>query len=229
MRYVATGRIMPERTAVSFPRVQIRLGDRATAIVSADSSQVTVILDDPSADEQVRAWIVASHVATDIATAIGFAKGCGYSVEITQVVDENNVAHVFGVKPEGLEFTPYGPIIDRALQLGAENLCFRLALRDYARAITDVTDCATYCYRAIEAIHHGFPSWAEMHEALGTNEAAIKTQIKDYADTVRHGNWVAAKETTSSTRFAMLTLTRDILAKYLDYARPQPPAVVAGP
>jgi hypothetical protein len=59
-----------------------------------------------------------------------------------------------------------------------------------------------------------------MHEALGTNKEIIDRTVKDYADPIRHGNWINAKATTSQMRWDMLSLTRKILLSYLDLKRP---------
>ena len=78
---------------------------------------------------------------------------------------------------------------------GGRDVFFRLAVRDYLRAINVVGDCATYCYRAIEGINSAFvfkigsDRWDDMHTALGTDRTAITSTIKDYADPIRHGNW----------------------------------------
>jgi hypothetical protein len=180
----------------------------------------------PQLDGWIAAQIAAEHFAYMIVSAVGFALGSGYSVEVIQVIEEDGTPHVFGVRPGTLEFDPHGPILNRALQLAAENLFFRLALRDYVRAITDTTDCATYCYRAIESIKSAFvsqtgiDSWDAMHAALGTDRATIENRVKNFADPVRHGNWIRAPSTTSATRLDMLSCTREVLAKYLDHAKP---------
>jgi hypothetical protein len=158
--------------------------------------------------------------------------GSGYSVEILQVTEPDGTPHVFGVRPmvdtpgETLGFTSHLPVFNRAFRLSGRDVFFRLAVRDYLRAITVVADCASYCYRAIEGIKSAFvfktgiDRWDDMHSALGTNRTAITSIIKDYADPVRHGNWVNAKPTNKHERWKMLMLTREILAKYLDYAEP---------
>jgi hypothetical protein len=183
-------------------------------------------LDDPKIDGYTTAFVNAEHFAQIVASALGFSLGSGYSVEVIQVIEETGRSHVFGVRPEGLKFEHYEPIFQRVFELASVNLFFRLALRDYIRAITDTTDCATHCFRAIEAIKSAFEfqtrlkGWADMHAALGTEEETITKVVKVYADPVRHGNWAAAKATDTSTRMQMLSLTRDILNRYLDYARP---------
>jgi hypothetical protein len=59
---------------------------------------------------------------------------------------------VFGARPGNLHFEPSDLVLVAAANFAAKDLFFRLALRDYARAITDVMDCALYCYRAIESV-----------------------------------------------------------------------------
>ena len=203
-----------------------------TAIATCDASQVTIALDVPNIDGWIAAHIVASDVANILIGALGFSLGSGYSTEIVQILEEDGTPHVFGVRPTGetpdqtLGVDPQISAFNRAFRLSGRDVFFRLALRDYLRAITDVTDCATYCYRAIEGIKSAFASktgldrWDDMHDALGTKRNEIKSTVKNYADAVRHGNWVNAKTTNKFERWKMLSLTRDILVKYLDYAEP---------
>jgi hypothetical protein len=121
---------------------------------------------------------------------------------------------------------PHIEVFNRAFRLAGRNIFFRLALRDYLQAITDVTDCATYCYRAVESIKAVFVQktgnnrWDDMHAALGTDRNAITSTIKDFADPIRHGSWVNAKPTDKFKRWDMLELTRDILIKYLNHEEP---------
>lgn len=232
MKYICTGRVHPERADVSFSRVEMKFEGEGTAVASCDASQVTVVLDVSSIDGWIAAQIMADDVANILVGSLGFSLGSGYSVELIQVTEENGTPHVFGVRPQGgkpgqtLGIDPHIPAFNRAFRLSGRDVFFRLALRDYLRAITDVTDCATYCYRAIEGIKSAFvfktglDGWDDMHATLGTERDAITTTVKQYADAVRHGNWVNAKPTNKLERWKMLSLTRDILVKYLDYAEP---------
>ena len=103
---------------------------------------------------------------------------------------------------------------------------YRLAIRDYLQAINDMSDCVTYCFRAVESIKSSFSfrsgndSWDEMLDALGTDRATITSVIKDFSGPVRHGNWVNAKRTDKFIRWRMLELTKQILRKYLDVEQP---------
>ncbi|MCJ7600238.1 MAG: hypothetical protein MUO63_01905 [Desulfobulbaceae bacterium] len=232
MKYICTGRVHPERADVSFSRIELKFDGEGTAVASCDASQLTVVLDVASIDGWIAAQIMADDVANIFVGALGFSLGSGYSVELIQVTEEDGTPHVFGVRPEGerpgqtLGIDPYIPAFNRAFRLSGRDVFFRLALRDYLRAITDVTDCATYCYRAIEGIKSAFvfktgtDRWDDMHATLGTERDVITSTVKEYADAVRHGNWVNAKPTNKHERWKMLSLTRDILVKYLDYAEP---------
>ena len=232
MKYICTGRVHPERADISFGRIEMKVAGEHDAISSCDASQVTVVLNADAVDGWISAQILAADVANLVVGALGFSLGSGYSVEVLQVTEPDGTPHVFGVRPTGeapgqtLGFDPHIPAFNRAIRLSGRDVFFRLALRDYLRAITVVTDCATYCYRAIEGIKAAFvfktgiDRWDEMHSALGTDRATITTIVKDYADAVRHGNWVNAKPTNRHERWKMLSLTREILAKYMDYAEP---------
>lgn len=232
MRYIVTGRVNPERADIRFSTIEWQVPNDGRVIAHCDSSQITICLELSSIDGWASAYITAEHFAIIIVGALGFALGSGYSVELIQVTEENGTPHVFGVRPKGptpeqtLGFDPDGPVLNRALQLANANVFFRLALRDYLRAIADPTDCATYCFRAIEGLKSAFVSrtgkdrWDEMHVALGTDRETIDSTIKNFADPVRHGNWINAKSTDGETRWKMLLLTRDILRKYLDHEAP---------
>jgi hypothetical protein len=197
-------------------------------IATRTSGQLSIALDVPTLDGYASAYIAAESFGQIIVSALGFSLGSGYAIEIIQVFEEDGSPHVFGVRHEELIYDPYIDIFGQAFRLASEDVFFRLALRDYVRAINDFTDCAAYCYRAIEAIQSSFAfrdnrkeGWAEMHAALGTDRDSIERQVKDYADPIRNGNWAAAKPTTGAVRTAMLVVTRDVLRRYLDHARLQ--------
>lgn len=232
MRYICTGRVHPERADISFGRIEWQIPDDGRVVAQCEASQISILLELSSIDSWITACIAAEHFAHIVVGALGFSLGSDYSVEVIQVTEEDGSSHVFGVRPTGdtpdqtLGFQPHGPVFTRALSLANRDLFFRLALRDFLRAINDTTDCATYCYRAIESIKSAFvfktdvDRWQDLHDALGTDRASIKRTVKDYADPLRHGNWVAAKQTDGATRWKMLLLTRNILLKYLEREEP---------
>jgi hypothetical protein len=234
MRYIATGRVHPERADIRFGPIQWTFEKGGRVAVSCDASQLTVMLELDDVDGWRTACIRAEQYAQVVVGALGFALGSGYSVEIVQVTEADGTPHVFGVRPTGasvtdtLGFQLHDGIFERAVRLAAQDVYFRLALRDYLRAITDAIDCATYCYRAIEAIKSsmalkaGSDSWQAMHDALGTDRSTIERTVKDWADPVRHGNWASARPTNGQERWAMLKLVREILTKYMDHVGSPP-------
>ena len=209
------------------------VGGNGRAVLSCDSSQITISLDVPDVDGWITALVRAEDLSSVIVGSLGFSLGSGYSVELIQVTEEDGTPHVWGVRPdnpgrpgETLGFNPHLDVFNRALRLAGRNIFFRLAVRDYLQAINETGDCATYCYRAIESIKSSFvlksghDRWDEMHAALGTDRPTITAVVKDYADPVRHGNWMSAKQTDRNIRWRMLELTRDILRRYLDLEQP---------
>ncbi|MBL1262634.1 hypothetical protein [Candidatus Methylomicrobium oryzae] len=235
MRYVITGRVHPESDDIWFGPIEwkTQIPYSGRVIVQCESSQVTIFLDLSAINDYGTAHHTAEHFAITIIGALGFSLGSGYSVELIQVIEEDGTPHVLGVRPmtedappQTLGFSPHDPIFERAFKLANENIFFRLALRDFLRAINDTTDRATYCYRAIESIKSAFvfktgkDRWDDMHRALGTNHTTIRAKVKNFADPVQHGNWINTPETPEKDQWNMLLLTRDILQKYLDYELP---------
>ena len=234
-KYFVTGRVQPERANISFGPVTMTLDGGGTVVASCDASQITVLLDIPTLDGWITAKLAADDFANVVIGALGFSLGSGYWVELIQVTEEDGTPHVFGVRPGGdapgetLGFEPHIEVFNRALRLSGRDVFFRLAVRDFLYGVTDETDCATYCYRAVEGIkaafvlRSGIDRWDEMHAALRTDRETITTTIKDYADPVRHGNWINAKRTDRFIRWRMLVLTRDILLRYLNHVAPMEP------
>ena len=220
---------MPERTAVSLSTVTFEYDEGSIGTIYCDASQISILLNSPILSTHLDAKMHANLICGMFVSAFGFSLGRGYSIEITQVTDENGVAAVFGVAPpnkrvnENLEFDTNEDIFHRSLKLSSENIFFRFAMRDYTRAILDEIDCAYYCYRAIESIKTSFETentldgWEVMHQKLGTSAEEIITKIKHYADPTRHGNWVKVRDTNVEIRWDILAYTKELLHKYLVY------------
>jgi hypothetical protein len=217
------GRVHPERADVSFGE-QVWRNSRGDAItISCESSQIHVRADFVEEASHLDAFVNCEHVAQAVLGALGFAPGTGYSVEFLQAVDESGTPQVLGARPGNLGFDDWQPVFETASELAKGDARFRLALRDYARAMTQALDCAHYCYRAVEAIRSAFgegaSGWKGMHSALSTDESAIRQTLKVHADPIRHGDWLAFEPTTAPERNEMLQVTRDVLLKYLDWKR----------
>lgn len=237
-RYIATGTAHPERADIHFSPIQMAIGDAGDVSIHCDSSQVTVTMNLLDIDGFTSAHLHAEHLASMVTSALGFSLGSGYSVEMIQIIEENGTPHVFGVRPGDpasgatLAFTDHNSVFGRTLSISGRDIFFRFAVADFVRAIVEPKDCATYCYRSIEAIKSaigvrtGRESWETMHEFLGTDRGTIDSQVKKFADPVRHGNWIATPSTNGAERYAMLRLTRDILFTYL--AKVEPTSEVSG-
>jgi hypothetical protein len=227
-RYIAFGRVHPERADVRFTTIPLGIGSGGKAQVFCDSSQLTVVLMDCDLDGYLSAHIAAEHFASLVTNALGFYLGTGYSVELIQIIEDDGTPHVIGARPSGpkgetLGFPDNQQLFEQVLRLSATDMFLRFAVGDYVRAITETGDCATYCYRSIESIKSAFAfkaavdSWQPMHDALGTNRESIEQTVKRFADPVRHGNWIELPTTTGAQRYAMLELTRNILLSYMDH------------
>lgn len=135
MRYVATGRVHPERADVTMlPPIVWTGSDGFKITLSCESSQLTVVLDDPPVDGFVAAFLEAKQWARAAVSALSFALGTGYTVELIQLVEESGAVRVFGVRTEELMFAPHEPIFSASIRLSAQDVFFRMALVDYARA-----------------------------------------------------------------------------------------------
>lgn len=221
MNYVVFGKIIPERADVSFARQIWQSAEGDALTISCDSSQITVVADLKTADGYVTAFLMAEQIAEAVVSALGFALGTGYRVELVQIVSAAGDAQTMGVRPGELEFEQHGEVFSKACELCKKDVSFRLAIRDYTTAIGEALDCAHYCYRAIESIRAAFAEgqkdggWSVMHGKLGTSREEITLHVKGFADPVRHGNWLASRGTSSAQRHKMLQVTRDVLDRYL--------------
>lgn len=224
MQFIAFGRLHPERAAAYFDEVKLNFGELGYLRVKCDAGQLSAIFD-WGGNDVVGAKLTIEHHAQAIASALGFSLNCGYSIEIISVqkVGDLNGPYTFGVKGPNEVPENQIEIFNEALHFSTKNVYFRLALRDYMRALVDQHDCAFYCYRAIEAVTKSFAAssggagWQEMHASLGTSKEEITQKIKVYADPVRHGNWVEAKGLNNQNRLEMLDCTHRLLLAFLKH------------
>jgi len=225
MRYEVTGRVHPERAGVSFSPVSWSGTDGRRIEASCDASQLFVSIELPGVSDPATAKLAAEDFAQIVVSALGFSLASAYFVEAIQVWNPPRVPVVFGVRIEELRLPEAPSLLTDLVTLATGDIFFRLALRDYVRAIGDAQDCASYCYRAVEAIKSAFAApgvadvWAKMHATLGSSREDIESKVKRFADPVRHGNWIEAPQTDGAQRLEMLKLTRDLLLAYLTYRR----------
>jgi hypothetical protein len=171
------------------------------------------------AEEQVRVVI----------DSLGFLMGCGYDVEITQLIDTVNDRHyVFGVQKDCLKnlhlIEKHSPheLIQLYSTSGA-GLILRRALADLRMAIRLEGDAPFYCYRAIECLSFFFISdkgnkeqaWQLMREKLSIDKEVIMN-IKNLADPIRHGN---PANSVKYTHEDVLLESWIILDKFISYIK----------
>lgn len=236
MKFTAIGRVYPENAAVWFDRLERTFrhcGQSGRYTIECKVSQLLIVWDCPGVDDLDTAKIATDNLAQSYVSALGFAFGGGYSVDITLVIREDGQSHFFGPKTPALEFADTQQVFRDGMSLVARDPHFRFALIDYCNSLTNHVQSGWYCYRAVEAIACAFleegqcdkpdnQTWNRMHAALGTSKQDITSILKPKADPIRHGNWSNVPETTIAERLAACQLTRDVLKKYLEYRKQAP-------
>ncbi len=229
MRYVVTGRIIPERADIRFSPIEWRIPGQGTVVAHCDASQLTIVLDLASVDGWATAFQQAKHFAFMLVGSLGFALGASTGVELIQVMQEGGSPHVIGAEALGkvaaqtLRVDGPDAVFNRAIQLANQDVHFRLAMRDYLRAIEDAVDCALYCQRAIDTLKRSVASrldagTTDADHALGIAPESFDKTLAPYVEPVQQGAWANPPPTDMDARWQMLTLTRDVLLKYLDRA-----------
>lgn len=227
MKYVAAGRVHPERVGVHIPKT---IWEREKGSISFEcaASQILVMIDDPRVDNHWSAKYSAEHVSGIFISVLGFVIGCSYAVEITQVVDDEGILLVPSVQmPELVVATnniDIGTKIDSFSELARKDISFRFALKDYVAAIGNVVEGAFLCYRAIESLSKALSpgltdgaGWKSLHKALVTDKASIDKYVTNYAKPIRHGSWVELAPMNQDQRVEMLSFTRELIEKYIAY------------
>jgi len=229
MKFHVVGRVLPERAAVEFPPVLWVSPDRVSVSVRCVCSQLNVHFDWPNPPDLLTIFNSAEHVAEAVVASFGFTLGTGYAVEMLQLIDSSGKAHVFGVRPGGLDFENVDDVFQKSQGLAQDDVFFRFALRDYMSAIRNPVDCAAYCYRAIESLKIAIETnsgssengWDHLRRIVGRTREEFDLTIKQFAHPIRHGNWMENPPPDSAARLAMLTLTRAYLTQYLKFYEPE--------
>jgi len=225
MRFHVLGRVLPERASVEFPPVTWVAPDGVSVSVHCLCSQLNVCFEWPEPPDLLTIFYSAEHVAEGVIAAFGFTLGTGYAVEMLQLIDSAGESHVFGVRPGGLEFQEINNVFEKTQGLARDDIFFRFALRDYMSAIRSPVDCAAYCYRAVESLKIAVESksgsaengWEQLRRIAGRTREEFEEKIKRFAHPIRHGNWTELPPPNAGQRYAMLTLTRTYIARYLKF------------
>ena len=234
-KYTFFGVVHPERANVKIPKVEMKLGGNEAGIdggltVWISLSKITAIfvseqpVDDPHTlknyvDQAVRVLV----------DAVGFCNGCGYDIEIIQMVDSSdNTPLIFDVGIPALQ--------DRAQNMGIEvpnivnlfadrrGIYLQSCFADFREAIRSPKDTGFFCFRAIEDLRQFFvvekkckskqKSWECLRNDLGVDRSTIE-EVQDFSDPVRHGESIYI---SGSDRSTILTKTQDIIGKFIAYA-----------
>lgn len=222
LKYYFTGRVHPERSHVTFDEVKLSLNDTIHLRISSDSGQIRARVDTATASlGQVRDLV--EHYTQMIVSALGFSEKRSYSVEITNAFseDEDQQPVTFGIWWEEFDEDSQLDIFNRSLHLSSKNIHFRMALRDFTRAIMDKHDAPLLCYRALEGISKSYEAksnterWDAMNKELGSDEELTKRIVKKFADPIRHGDWGSGVDLSPDELQEMLSFTYTTLITYL--------------
>lgn len=221
MKFTVIGRVYPENAAVWMKRIESPTSHGGRYSIECKQSQLCLTFESATETDVDTVKITTENLAQTYISAIGFALGAGYTVEITQVIAEDGTTHFYGPKQEALAFTNDPTVLEDSWTLAGRDPFFRFAVIDYCQALVNAVECGAFCFRAIEAIKCAFDNkWDTMHASLGTTRDQIDTMVKVNADSIRHGNWSEIPDTTNTDRLAACRLTRDILHKYLRHRIP---------
>jgi hypothetical protein len=235
-RYTFTGVIHPERAAVSVSTTGWNLHGPTAGIdgrlaVTIAVSQVTALFE--SDTEVSDLATLRNHVSDAIriaVDAVGFLNGCGYDVEIVQLVPpEGNVPIVFGVDIPALQTNPaeLSRRFTELIELFGESRSSHLqrCLADLREAIRSPKDTGFFCYRGIESLRQFFvlelgvkgdkESWETLRKALGIDRAPID-YVKEFADPVRHGK---SKPISDAERAEVFRRTWEVVGRFIEFAR----------
>jgi len=220
VKFTVFGRVHPENASVWLDRIESPTCAGGRFSIECKVSQILVIWEDPNVTDLDSAQIAATNLAQTYISAVGFAVGANYAVEILLVRREDGQLQRKDTKNPALDFGEASKtVLPECMSLAGSDPHFRFALIDYCKAIMNPIETGFHCFRAIEAIKCAFDpkDWNKMHAALGTTRAQIDSIVKVNADPIRHGNWSEIPITTKAERDGALLLTRDILYKHLKY------------
>lgn len=227
--YAITGVVHPERADVNITDVTAQIGDIGEFKYSVLKSRIAGHLSTKQPISNYRnAALIAERAVRGIADTLGFTNGCGYDVEIIQLLDlQNNSHQVFGVEEKIVSSMKVSE------RLGAETVAelmktkfgiyLERSFADLRESIRNPLDSGFYCYRAIECLMHYFKNidntskkqaWVNFRAQLNIEESILR-DIQSASNPVRHGN---VGEKSELSREALLTKTWQVVEKFVSYA-----------
>ncbi|WP_374624512.1 hypothetical protein [Devosia sp.] len=241
LKYLAEGRVIPERTVLSLPTVQGDMilwdGKPFTFRISLVLSRIFVLIDAPDNMSIADIRNLLFSLLGDVTNLICFKQVFGLSYEIDSITRiDDGYSEVLGV--EGYVFDRLdedsGLFTFRTIRKGdnysvpvemLQDMHFTRAAFELRCAIHYPHFTALHCRLAIEAIRNAFPGdtesiqWASMRTALKIDRSAFLS-FKSAADDQRHGRnrdqtW---EERKKAMQVAWETVNRYILHKNNDPA-----------
>jgi len=230
MKYIFSGRVLPERANVTVDPLQIKSNHGEAGLeldikLSIGASQISAeaVINKGSTDIFTFKNIVEASVSA-IVDAYGYISGRGYDIEIASVVDENANQTVFGVGVPALEANKKERPLDFAgiLRNFANSRFLVPALADLREAIRS-PHSGLFCFRAIECVRQHFyekadgketdKSWQRLRESLRIDIDYIK-DVGKYALPQRHSE---GKFISDSERARILQNTWRIVDRFCIY------------
>lgn len=233
--YTFSGKILPERIPISFPRIESK------EICKYESQNKTIGSVSFEVTSNVLVAVVISNKKTNLATmknsierfVQGIINGYGYYTGQAFDVDINIASG-----PDGtFEFFPrYKSVynnqnerpvdIDRVIKLSATNIHLMGALNNLREAIKNPSDIGLYCYRSIESIRQFFSkknqtqndSWKKMHDVLNSTRSYLTDgfDLTKYSEQSRHGETHSLSEVEISHMMSVVWKMIDRFIIYLD-------------
>jgi len=235
-QYTFFGVVHPERANVNISKVVFQIvakdaGLDGTLTMWIQTSQITAqfVPNEKVSDPYTLKNYVEDSVRAAV-DALGYHNGCGYDIEIIQMVDSHGSQPIiFGVGISVLE----GVTEDAGIELSDIFSLFRdrrgtylqRCFADLREAIRSPMDTGFFCYRGIEGLQQFFrveknlkdkeEAWECFREELNVNRSTIN-YVKQLADPRRHGGAVYVSD---SDRSEIFVKTWDIVNKFIAYAQ----------
>lgn len=227
--YSITGIVHPERADVTIENVCALINESDQFNYSVYKSRIAGLLTTQEPIENYNnAAFIAQRCVRGITDALCFTNGCGYDVEIIQLLDNQSGHHrVFGVNEPAI--TSLNILQRISTEKVAELLQTSVAIdlertfSDLREAIRKPSDSGFYCYRAIECLmnyyrhQHSYSkkqAWEHLRNTLNVTEETTML-IKAAADPIRHGN---VREKSKLSRDDVLLKTWGIVESFINYA-----------
>lgn len=234
--YFFSGRVIPERAAVTVSPSKFRASVREAALdfeaeISIGVSQVSVVVQ--TAKEVKDLPTLRNYVEQLVRTevdAFGYLEGRGYDVEITSVTSaDGQPLVVFGVEIRELqESKSERPVSFEELWKllwDAKAAPLRRALGDLREAIRAPLDTGFFCYRAVESLRQGFvepedgdskgASWERLRNALCIDRSWID-ELQKFGNPQRHG---ATPYMSGEERLLAMRLAWKVVDRLVEYVK----------